>query len=139
MGGRAVGGEWALQRVFATPEVGCAFCCVLAASHPLRRPAKPPPPPAPAPLSLTPTLSDNKLAGPLPPLLGAAGSALQWLDVIGNKLTGAIPAEWAQGDLYRVFLSGNRELKGCIPQELWEATRGLMDCAGTRLTCRPCA
>jgi hypothetical protein len=86
-----------------------------------------------------PTPSDNQLTGTLPPGMGASGSALQWLDATGNALSGPIPAEWSQGELYRVFLSDNRDLKGCIPRQLWEATRGLIDCAGTRLTCKPCA
>jgi len=62
-------------------------------------------------------LSDNGLAGTLPPALGNL-SSLEWLDLSHNQLTGDIPAGLGKlNHLQKLTLSGN-QLTGPIPPEL---------------------
>ena len=45
---------------------------------------------------VTPTLSENKLVGTLPPELGAAWPAMEDLELATNAFTGPLPKEWSK-------------------------------------------
>ncbi len=63
-------------------------------------------------------LDFNRLSGRIPPELGKL-SKLTGFEVVGNQLGGEIPPELADlKQLRRLFLSRNRGLTGCIPDDL---------------------
>lgn len=62
------------------------------------------------------TLWKLGLDGIIPAELGGL-TALKRLDLFGNELTGAVPAELAELDLERLKISGN-DLSGCLPAGL---------------------
>ena len=63
-------------------------------------------------------LDERGLAGPLPRIEILQLSALQWLNLSDNQLTGVIPAELGQlRALTHLYLDGN-QLSGSIPAEL---------------------
>ena len=62
------------------------------------------------------TLWKLGLDGIIPAELGSL-TALKRLDLFGNELTGAVPAELAELDLERLQISGN-DLSGCLPAGL---------------------
>ena len=54
---------------------------------------------------VTPTFSDNKLTGTLPPELGAAWPAMAELSLNSNAFTGPLPKEWSKmGRLKLLYL-----------------------------------
>ncbi|MBN1995929.1 T9SS type A sorting domain-containing protein [candidate division KSB1 bacterium] len=79
-------------------------------------------------------LSDNNLAGTLPPEMGNL-TELVTLDLRSNSLTGPIPPEIGNlGQLIFLFLGGN-ELTGSLPPELGELTNcELLDVGSNSLT-----
>lgn len=62
-------------------------------------------------------LSDNQLAGQIPPELGNL-TELQWLGLHNNRLTGQIPPELGNLANLQYLRLGNNQLTGPIPSEL---------------------
>ena len=74
-------------------------------------------------------LSDNRLAGALPPRIGNLVH-LEKLDLSGNELAGPIPPELGNlPGLSTLFLAGNK-LTGCIPASLRQIENNDLDILG---------
>lgn len=70
-------------------------------------------------------ISDNRIEGPLPADLGQIDS-LVFLLVHNNRLSGSLPDLGDADELYRIWVQGNADLSGPLPEgltrleELWE-------------------
>ncbi len=74
-------------------------------------------------------LSDNRLAGALPPRIGNLVH-LEELDLSGNELSGPIPPEMSNlSSLSTLYLAGNK-LTGCIPASLRQIENNDLDILG---------